>query len=363
MPQSGFTGLSADALKAVLAGKNASMSADIGQTYSRLSGSADRAGLETLFQLIHRTMTDPLVDSGYFKLLTDKLRDRAATFANSPENLFYQQVGSALFGDNPKTTLFTKEEDISLLDPARIKAQFVAFFGAPKGFTFAYSGSFDAAAMRDFSDRYLGSLPAGDGPSGSIQPFELVSGSIDRTVKAGSENKAEVVLVYKTPQSATDLTTIHGLDVLSEALKRRLRDELRIAAGGSYDPSVGALTDEEGHYSTIEVDFGTSPERDDELIRLAAAQVERLRNEALSQADIDEIVLASKRELEVSRNTDNYWAHELAYAVAHGRGLDVPGDELAALAAVTPDWLQAAARRYLDPSQLAKFVLLPKTSP
>ncbi len=363
IPASGFAGLSADALKAVLAGKNASLKAGIGQDDCRLSGGADRAGLQTLFQLIHRTMTDPLVDPGYFKLIRDRLHDQAATFANSPENLFSLQIGSALFGDNPKVALFSKVDDIGLLDPARIKTQFMAFFGATKGFTFAFSGSFDAAVMRDYCDRYLGSLPTGEGLSVSVQPLVLAPGASNGSVKAGSENKAEVVMIYKTPESATDLTTIHGLDVLSEALKRRLRDELRIAAGGSYDPSVEALTDEDGRYSTIQVYFGTSPKRADELVRLAEAQVDRIRSEALSQKDIDQIILAFKRELEVSRNTDSYWARELAYASAHGRGFDVPGDELAALAAVTPEWLKMAAQRYLDPSQLAKFELLPKGSP
>ncbi|MDP3179169.1 MAG: insulinase family protein, partial [Spirochaetaceae bacterium] len=178
-------------------------------------------------------------------------------------------------------------------------------------------------------------------------------------VRAGTEDKAMVVLVYKTPGSDVDQKTIDGLDILAEAFSRALRERIREGEGGTYDPSVVAVTSVERGQSAIVATFGADPARMDELLAAAKEEAARLAADGVPERRLSEIVLASKKDLESASGENAYWASALAEALMYGYPLATFEGAIERLDSYTIEWTRAAALRYLDAENLAVFMLLP----
>lgn len=362
IPGSGFSGLSPDALTSLVAGKTLSLRAGIGSRYITLRGGSDQKDLESLLQLVRRTMADPVVDPGYLAAARGQVADYGRNFQSKPENLLQLEISTSLFPGLDRLAMFSKEEDAARLDGEAMRKAFASLFSSPEGFCFCFSGSFDPDALRSLCDTYLGSIPKEAALAATPISHKLSPEAQTRTVRAGSENKAQVVMVFKTPDSATDTKTVNGLDAVAEALSRSLLDRMRREKGATYDVSAQALTDTDNAFSVITVSFGTSPERAEELVGLVRDETARLAKEGVSDSTLKEIVLAFEKDLEKNAGQNGYLASEIARSFSMGEGLDPVGSTKADLDALTAEWIKAAAARYLDASRLAVFTLLPAAS-
>jgi len=360
IPASGFPGLPADALKLALSGKHASLVAGVDETESYLRGSSDRASLELLLQLIHRTMSEPAVDPGYFSALKQNTAAYGRNFPNIPNRVLQQEIMKQLYPGDPRKVLFSRPEDASHLDRTVMRDSFVHLFGSANGFTFCFTGSFDPLVLRALCDRYLGSLPAGSPPESSIAASSIQGGSLSKTISIDNAEKATVVLIYKTPSSDTDPTTVDGLTLLSEALRRRLREEIRVAAGGSYDPGSSARTYIDSRYSLLDISFDASPARAAELTQIVERVVDNFRTNGVPQSEIDQIVLAFKQQLETAANNNAYLARRISWSATRNLDLDPVKATIDRLTSITTDWTRSASQRYLNPDNLLVFTMLPK---
>ena len=89
------------------------------------------------------------------------------------------------------------------------------------------------------------------------------------------------------------------------------------------------------------------------------------RNDGPTPDEIQKYVAQSRRETEVGVKTNDWWLGQLAnYAMPDGPRFGRPIPELlqwsARLDLLTPTAVRDAAKRYLDPANVARFVLLPE---
>ncbi len=361
MPASGFTGIPAQALQGILADKSISLSVSGSEMHTGMSGYSNRKDLETLFQLARRTMTDPVIDSGYLAMVTKQISEYGTTFANNPDRVFSAEISKAIYPLRPRLLMFTKPGDAAVLDAAIMKSVFASFFCPPKGGILVLAGSFEIEAARALCDKYFGTIPAS--PAALRPPVvaesKPVAGATKTVVKAGVESKAQAVFVYKTPISDTDELTVNGLDYLAGSLEKTLRERIREDKGGTYGVSAMAVTDPLRGFSQITISFETDPKRIEELAPIVGEEVAKLIQDGVPQALIDEIRLAAKRDLDVSSRKNGFWTSQLSYVALIGEDLDLLGSHASSHAKVTAEWTKNAAKRYLDPGNLAVFTLLP----
>ncbi len=100
--RSGLGTLTESNLEKALAGKNAFVAPEISATDEGLRGGASRGDLETMFQLIYLTFTQPRADAEAFKTLTSQW---AATLANRqalPDAVFSDAVEEAVTQGHPR---------------------------------------------------------------------------------------------------------------------------------------------------------------------------------------------------------------------------------------------------------------------
>jgi zinc protease len=359
----GVGDLSVVDLEKRLAGKAASVGTDIGETSEGLSGFAAPRDAETMFQLVYLYFTAPRRDPGAWQAYRERARESLRNRGASPEAVFQDTLLKVLTRDDPRS----RPIDSSVFDKIDLDRSLAIYrqrFGDAGDFTFYLVGNFHPDSIRPLVERYLGGLPSTGRKETwrdlGVRPPEGISRHV---VRRGLEPRARTELVFTGPFrfSRENLALINSLgDVLQIRLRERLREDM----GGTYGVGVGGSGQQEPYegYRFV-IDFGSDPERLDELTRAVFAEVERLKRDGPTPLELQKVREEQRREKEVNLRDNNYWAAQL---VAYDRfGWD-PAQIAAPAGAIVPltnENIRAAAREYLNVNRYVQVSLLPENQP
>jgi zinc protease len=349
-------------LRNALAGKSVSVSAFIDDTDEGLSGGASPKDLETMFQLIYLTFTQPRADAATVATMTAQTKVMLANQQASPEYVFQQTLVSALTQDHPRARLLTP----AMVDQMNLDRSFAFYkdrFADASDFTFVFAGSFDMAAIKPLVERYLASLP-------SLKRHETWKnegitpprGVVEKVVRKGIEPKSQAALVFTGP---FPFDTPHevALDALGIILEGRLRRSLREALRGTYGVEVqaNAIKIPEPRFNVM-IEFGCDPERTEELVATLLREIERLKAEGPTDSEVAD----AREALMVAYQTDMAQNSRLADRLLerYQRSEDALGffnlpaeyQKLGTLG------VQDAARRCLDTGNYVRVTLFPEAA-
>src|SRR5262249_40145812 len=139
--QGGLGSLSAIDLSKKLAGKAAFVRADIGEMSEGLSGRALGRDLETMFQLIYLTFTQPRADPQAFGVMTSQLKAALANRQVQPDTAFEDTLTAALTQNNVRAKPLSPEL-VSQMNLDKSMAFYKDRFADASDFTFVFVGSF-----------------------------------------------------------------------------------------------------------------------------------------------------------------------------------------------------------------------------
>ena len=176
-------------LRKMLAGKVASVSAEIDETEEAMSGIASPKDLETLFQLIYLKFTEPRADETLFKILVEQSKALLANQAATPDYAFNKALVSALTQDHLRARPF-EVEDVPQMNLQKSLAFYKDRFADASDFTFVFVGSFEIDAMRPLVERYLASLPS-IGSQGDLEGHRHRPAEGHRRAACGEGPRAE----------------------------------------------------------------------------------------------------------------------------------------------------------------------------
>lgn len=348
-------------LRKKLTGKAAGVTATISGTSEGLTGRASPKDLETLFQLIHLQFTAPRLDSAAFAAFRNQMLPNLANKGAVPDAVYSDTIQATLSQyhrrGRPMTTATFSEVDI-----AKSFAFYRDRFVDAGDFTFLFVGNVTPASLKPLVERYIATLPA----SGRKETWKDVApgfprGVIDKTVRKGTEAKANTLLVFSgsfvpTPASRFALRT------LAELFQIKLTETLREQLGSTYSPSVGASSTRipKAEY-LLQVQYGSSPENVEKLTTAVLALIDTLKTKGPSAADVAKVREQLVRTRETEVKTNGYWSANIA-------GRDQAGEDLAGLLApydqmvrnLNPLLIRQAARKYFDLRNYARFILLPE---
>jgi zinc protease len=360
MGLSGLGNLSAIDLQKKLAGKVASASVDFSETGTSISGAASPKDIETMFQLLDLRLTAPRLDLQRWEAFKQQVAPFFANRGTDPDEVFGDTVtvtrSQGHFRDRPWTVATFAE-----VDPNKAMAFYKARTSNLGAATFAIVGNVKLEELKPLVERYIASLPAGTAETfkdvGRVRP----SGIVEKTVKKGTEPKANTVWFFDgaaeyTPQSRFTMRA------LNELVQMRLNDVLREQLGGTYSPNAGGSFNRipKQEY-TFTIQYGSSPENVEKLGTSVLQIIDSLQKTPPTQAEVDKVREQISRAREVEVRTNGYWAGNM---VARDRaGEDISGLGAAYdtfLKSLNAAQLQDAAKKYLDKSHYMKFVLLPE---
>ena len=346
-----------------LSGKIASASPSISERYEGINGSSSPQDLETLLQLTHLYFTQPRADDKTFQSLIARLKVGAANRLNDPQSGYSDAIERAMYGNHPRHQPLNQDY-LAKIDRAKAFQIYRDRFADASDFTFAFVGTIDIDVLKPLIETYIASLPAKNRAEvGKDVGDRRTPGQVNIVVHKGLEEKATVRVTFHgaAPWSPKQRFVLQST---VDILRIRLREVLREDKGGVYGVGVyGGLSRwPEGHFSTT-ITFGCAPDKVDELIAAAIAEVNGLKEDGPSDENLGKIKEAHLRSYERGLKENSFWIGNLVNAIQNdldpSRILTYP-DRVEAL---SREGIQDAARRYFDQTHQFTAVLLPeKTS-
>jgi zinc protease len=235
---------------------------------------------------------------------------------------------------------------------------------APNNATMVVTGDVDAARVRDLAEKYYGKIPVKTLPKTKPQNEPPQNGIRRVVVKAPAENPY-LVMAYKVPtlRDVENDDETHALEVLAAVLdgydNARLpatlvrTDRVANSAGASYGsiergPAMFMLDGEPAQGTTVE-----------QLEQRLRAEVTRIATDGVSAAELKRVKTQLIASQIYKRDSVFGQAMEIGTMEMAGISFKLVDRIIEKLAAVTPEQVQAVAKKYFSDDQLTVASLIP----
>ncbi len=346
-------------LQKALAGKAVAVAPTIGEFSEGFSGQASPSDLETLFQLVWLYSTAPREDPVAFQAFQSQMSAVLANRDASPIAAFSDTLTAVLTQGHPRARPLTTTS-MAEIDLSRAVDFYQDRFASAEDFDFVLVGAFEPEDVRPLVEQYLAALPASERDDDWVDlDMDPPSGVVEKEVRAGIEPQSQTLLVFTGPFEYTPRERAE-IRVMATVVETRLRERLRESLGGTYSVSVVAGYERlpEPRF-TVQVGFGSDPERAAELKAAVFEEIGLLRADGPAPADVASALEAERRGLETSLESNGWWASNLTAALSSDsdprflisldryEGIDV-------------EVVRADVARYLSEEQYVSVVLLPR---
>jgi len=343
-----------------LAGKQVSFSFWNSTYYRGFQGGATIRDLGTLFEMIHLFFTMPGFDERAVAAMIDQYRTILANQDDNPQRAFWREVTRIVYGNHP---LFMPLElgDIDKISLDKAKGYILRCIN-PGDYTFVFTGNLDINEMREFSSKYIASLPNSYSMNSWTDPQIAFPQAGEKIIKKGKDERSIVYLLWQAGGPADfDEKKSQIASVLTEYLDIMLTDEIREKLSGVYsisaDASVSVIPS--GEYSLI-VSFQCSPARAAELISAVKERITEFANSPLNPDTFGKSreALLMQHDASIQRNlhiAQSYANSSVLYDTPLSR-LDKRPD---VIRSVTEEDVQALCREILDHG-LLQVILYPE---
>jgi zinc protease len=348
-------------LRKVLAGKSASVSPRIGSISEGMSGQSSAEDVETMLQLVNLYFTAPRMDKELFNSFVSKQQAMYQNMEADPEYTFQGVMLRTLYKDHPWAPRLPKPETFSKINPERALEIYRERFGNANGFTFVLVGKIDVATIKPLLETYLGSLPA----TRKTSTFKDVGlrpakGPLKQEVKKGTEEKSLIRMFWNGESKYIEDEQLK-IQALVEVMNIRIIESLREDLSGIYGGGMyGSTTKYPYNGYSFGITLPCGPENVDKLIAAALAEIEKVKVNGPSETDLNKVKETWKQQYLVNVKDNGFWARHLIQSV------DIGTDPLRILtyekrvANITPQDVQAMAKKYLDMNNYVQFVLNPE---
>lgn len=315
---SGLGPFDANGLARFLAGKQVSVSPLIGEREEGLRGQSSTRDLETLFQLTHLYFTAPRADPEIFNQeITARLeaaQNRTLNPVTPLQDALNQYIGPGSLRGKPLSL-----EALRTVEREKALALYQSRFANAADFTFIFVGSFDEAKLREFAQRYLGTLPAKPEREAwkEVFPKPRYNAQVESTFYKGQDERGVVALYFTQPYPYSLKNTVLAA-ALNNLLDLRLTEDIREKLGGAYSPGVsGGLSREPYTEVSYLISFPCDPKRAADLVKATLQTLESIQNE-VSADDLTKVREQLKRSREEALRTNTFWLSRLVSYAQYG---------------------------------------------
>lgn len=348
--EAGIGGLSKTDLSKMMSGKIANVSASVGLTTENLRGQAAPKDLETLFQMIYLYFTDVNKDAEAYQSYISKQKSFLANIMSNPNFYFNDQINQFQNQGNPRYTGFPTVEDLEAADYDLAYAKFLERFEDAGDFNFYFVGNVDEAKLKEFSKKYIASLPATNSNE-TFNPttFRRKDAFQKKVINKGTDPKSMVTITWREDDVPYNEEESVLVDALGEVLSIKLIEKLREEEGGVYGAGANGNFRKLSYPGvTFSISFPCGPENVDKLIAAALAEVEKIKKDGPTQKDVDKVKEAVLVENKENLEKNNFWMRTLVTAATEDRSIDAFVDAESDVETITAKGIQDVANKYLD---------------
>jgi len=349
-------------LRKMLNDKIAAVSPYIDDLDEGVNGSASAKDIETLFQLIYLTFTEPRADTDLFNVMKSQTKEMLVNMRAQPMFAFQEAIGKALTQDHPRQRTPTPEM-LDTMDLTKSLSFYKDRFSDASDFTFVFVGRLDPQTMRPLVEKYLASLPS-TGRKETWKDHNIVAPDkvVTEKVEKGLEPQGHTRIVFTGPFVYTQENRI-VIRTVASILETRLREILREELGGTYSVSVVADYDKYPKQDyTLSIDFGSSPDRTDELVKRVFAEIDAFAKSGPTDKQLADAKEAFVRDHENNMTNNGYLLSQIATKYEYGEADEMPIllDLASWYRKVSAASVQTAARQYLNTKRYVLVSLYPE---
>lgn len=301
--RSGVAGFDVPALRRILTGRIVAVQPWISETRQGLEASAALADVETMFQLIHLTITEPRFDATAVDAVLDEMRTLNTSRDDLPDLLFEEAMNRSYYGDDPRYFVVPDADQLSDFDLGAARRAFASRFGNAADFAFALVGDFDTAEMTRLAASYIGTLPGGGDASGYVDHQPLPPRDVQvTTVEAGSGEQGQVGMFFTNEfePSFQDRLVARLLELI---LTARLRERVREELSATYSIQAGIdLQRDPDEFAEAFVMSSGDPAGLDQISDEVLAELSSLQREVPSDVEFATALEQMRDELELVDN-------------------------------------------------------------
>jgi len=358
--RSGLGKLNESTLEKKLAGKTAFVRPEIGDTSEGLRGGASRGDLETMFQLVYLTFTQPRADQEAFATYVRQLQATLANREAMPDAAFNDAVEAAVTQNHLRSRPLTLDQ-LPQLNLDKSLQFYKDRFADASDFTFIFVGNIDQNTFKPLVERYLASLPATNRREtardvGIRTPTTIV----ERQLKKGLDPRSQVSVVFTGPFQNDQANRII-MRAMAESLEGSLQRTLREDLGGTYGVSARPQFEEQptGQYR-VTISFACDPARMDVLVTSMFRVIDQFRELGPSRSQVSDVRAALVRDLETNSRDNSFLLNQLTYKYQYGEDPAEAFNLEKFYDQITPAAIQKAAQLYLDSKRFVKVTLTPE---
>jgi zinc protease len=358
----GTTGISKfpnTTLSKMLAGKMVGVSPSIGNFTHSISGSSTPKDLETAFQLLYLTMTEPRFDPEEFETGIQQIKAILPNLVNTPDFKFQHFVNEKLYGGNERVVTIN-DEVLEAANLATIEKVYRKLFNNVGGATLTIVGNVDLETLKPMVEKYAGSLPKGKKASKMNEDnlVQMAKGTSENVLNVEMQTpKKTVFQVWSAymPVSTKEMVT---LEVANYVLDMIYTKTIREKEGGTYGvgASLGASRKPYDRV-TFMVQFDTNPEQAEKLSGLTAQYLKEFAQNGPTAEELAMAMENLKKNVPESRISNHYWLSAVEDYLDHG--IDYDAEYEAALNSVTAEDVKALLQAVLAQENFIQIMLAP----
>jgi zinc protease len=201
------------------------------QDYLRgFTGAASVKDIQTLFELLYLSFTQPRMDVDAVQALLDQYRSGLIFQENDPNAVMEREIFRTISG-NPRLHPL-EAADLDKVDLNDV-VTFVAACLNPADYVFVIAGNIDLPLIRSLAETYLASIPQGDAFNQWADIDPMRPQDTTREIRKGMEERSTVYMGWFSPQTYSEEKNA-AVSVLTEYLDIQLIDEIREKLNGVY---------------------------------------------------------------------------------------------------------------------------------
>ncbi len=341
--------------------ENAFTSKDYTAYYQQL----EKSRLPVSFELEAERMRKlRLPDDEFQKEVKVVMEERRLRTDDRPEGLLYEQFMATAYQVHPyRNPIIGWMDDLKTLRVEELKDWYRRWY-APNNATLVVVGDVEPRAVFDLANKYFGAIPRAE-VAPNAAPAEPPQRGTRRTRVAAPAEVPSILLGFHVPQFRTGREwEPYALEVLAGVLDggnsarfaRELVREQQIA--NNADADYGSVARYPGMFT-----ISATPARghdSEELERALLAQIERLRQEPVSDAELERVKAQVVAGNVFNRDSLYYQAMQIGMLETTGAGWRLMDDYVEGIRRVSARQVQEVAQRYLIETNLTVAVLDPQ---
>jgi zinc protease len=346
-----------------MSGKTVTVQPYINPSEEGVQGNSSVKDFEIFLQLVNLYFTQPRKDEALFNSFISKQKSFVQFSMKDPRTYFADTLNKIEYQNNPWVASLNKEEDYDRINLDRSFDIYKQIFSNAYGLHFTFVGNLDVAKAKPLLEKYIGSLPASPKENAyKDNGIRLIQGVTEVNLKRGKEPKSLINLAFEGPADGSREERLN-LAALIEVINIRINEKLREEMSGMYHGNMsGSILKRPYLHYSIGANIPCGPENVDKLYAALVGIIKDAQEKGIDQKDLEKVKETWRKEYHVNLQSNDYWLDQLSNAWINQDNPENILDYEQKIDSLTPESVQAIAKKFLTLNNMVKAVLYPENA-